>query len=63
MLFFSSFGEIDGIVSAMFDCDVHGVPFTCVIPNHKFFMVIFVYFLAIVNETSTNPYLGYNKLV
>ena len=39
MIFYARFGEIDGISTAMFDCYVHEVPFNCVIPNHRFFMV------------------------
>ena len=42
MIFFARFGEVDGISGAMFDCFVHEVPFNCVIPNHRFFMVIYI---------------------
>jgi hypothetical protein len=44
-IFFSSFRGIRGISGYLFDCSVHDVPFKCLIPNSKFFLV--VYTLAI----------------
>ena len=38
-LYFGAFSDIDGISNALFDCDVHGIPFKCIIPNSKFFWV------------------------
>ena len=47
MIFFARFGEIDGISTAMFSCYVHEVPFNCVIPNHRFFMVNLIFEFAL----------------
>ena len=40
-MYFGAFSDIDGISNALFDCDVHGIPFKCIIPNSKFFWVIY----------------------
>ena len=40
ILFYGAFARIDGIENSLFDCDVHGIEFRCVIPNRKFFWVI-----------------------
>ena len=46
--FYCSFRSIDGFLGDnMFDCDIHGVDFKCIIPNSRFFWV--VYFLACAN--------------
>lgn len=39
MAFYCIFNSIDGIANALFDCDVHGIHFKCIIPNSKFFWV------------------------
>lgn len=39
--FYCIFNGVDGIASALFDCDVHGIPFKCIIPNSRFFWVSF----------------------
>ena len=33
-VFYNNFTSICGISGYLFDCDVHGVPFRCIIPNH-----------------------------
>ena len=33
-VFYWNFTSICGISGYLFDCDVHGVPFKCIIPNH-----------------------------
>ncbi len=37
--FYCVFNSIDGIANALFDCDVHGIPHKCIIPNSRFFWV------------------------
>lgn len=34
--FYCIFNSIDGIANALFDCDVHGISFKCIIPNSRF---------------------------
>ncbi len=37
--FYLIFNSIDGIARNLFDCNVHGIPFKCIIPNSRFFWV------------------------
>ncbi len=37
--FYLIFNSIDGIANNLFDCDVHSIPFKCIIPNSRFFWV------------------------
>ena len=39
LVFFCGFNGIKGLNKPLFDCDVHGVLFKCVIPNSRFFHV------------------------
>jgi hypothetical protein len=38
-IFFCGFSNIKGLNRPLFDCDVHGILFKCVIPNSRFFGV------------------------
>lgn len=46
--FLCGFSDIKGIAGALFDCDVHGIPFTCIIPNSNFFVVVYFLSLALI---------------
>ena len=45
LVFFTGFSGIKGLNQPLFDCDVHGIMFKCVIPNSRFYMV--AYFLGL----------------
>jgi len=46
--FFASHATITGILHPLFDCDVHGLLYQCVVPNSKFFFVVhFISMLAL----------------
>jgi len=45
MVFFLMHNDIIGFLHPLFDCDVHGLLYQCVVPNTKFFFV--VHFLSI----------------
>ena len=56
--FFASHATITGILHPLFDCDVHGLLYQCVVPNSKFFFVVhfismlalFAYFLCVIAQ-------------
>ena len=35
MVFFLLHNDIIGFLQPLFDCDVHGLPYQCVVPNTK----------------------------
>lgn len=53
-VFFGSHAHVTGLADPLFDCDVHGLLYQCVVPNSRFFFVIhllamatlFAYFLC-----------------
>ena len=42
LVIFSGFSGITGMNDPLFDCDVHGILFRCVIPNTRFYKAVYV---------------------
>ena len=37
-IFFFAHNDIIGFLHPLFDCDVHGLPYQCVVPNTKYYL-------------------------
>ena len=49
-VFFSGYASIKGLNRPLFDCDVHGILFKCIIPNSRFFHVSHRGFVRILSK-------------
>lgn len=42
LIMFSSYSHIKGLNKPLFDCDVHGILFSCIIPNSRFYYAVYL---------------------